>query len=147
MARRLTLGVATVAVAVGSAVAAMPASASAATANTAPTKAVAAAGCTFTSGKTSVIRQTGTGPAPFGGTLFVKGSICLDLNVTQVSAKDTYTGWLRRSNLTWFPCSKGPVPISPNPGGPVVLCSSVAAGTVMAVVQGSPTQRTITAEY
>jgi len=105
-----------------------------------------AAGCTVKTGTTANLRQTASGIQPVGGARFTKGSICLDLNITHVSATDSYEGWLRRANGTWFACSKGFVHINAGDAA-VVLCSSVAAGTVMAVVQASNTQRTITAEY
>ena len=73
--------------------------------------------------------------------------MCHDLNITKVSATDSYEGWLLNSHTgVWSHCSKGFVRI-PAGNAAVVLCSSVKATTQMAVVQESGTRRTITAEY
>jgi hypothetical protein len=94
--------------------------------------------------------QPGDGPNgvhPVSGTIFTKGSGCQDLNITKVSATDSYAGWLENSHTgTWAACSRGFVKIAKG-NAAVVLCCSVKAGTLMAAVQESNTRRTITAEY
>jgi hypothetical protein len=111
------------------------------------TNAADAASCTVKSGSTSNLALGPIGAHPTGGTIFVKGSVCHDLNVIKVSATDTYEGWLLNSHTgVWSHCSKGFVRI-PKGNAAVVLCSNVAATTQTAVVQGSSTKRTITAEY
>ena len=111
------------------------------------TNAANAASCTVKSGSTSNLALGGNGVHPTGGTIFVKGSVCKDLNITKVSATDSYEGWLLNSQTgVWSHCSKGFVRI-PAGNAAVVLCSGVKATTQMAVVQESDTRRTITAEY
>jgi hypothetical protein len=111
------------------------------------TNAADAASCTIKSGSTSNLATGPNGPHPTGGTIFVKGSVCHDLNVIKVSATDKYEGWLLNSQTgVWSHCSKGFVKI-PKGNAAVVLCSSVKATTQMAVVQASSTRRAITAEY
>jgi hypothetical protein len=102
--------------------------------------------CTVTSGKTSNLTTGTVSLVPVGGTIFIKQPPgCLDLNLTKVSASDHYEGWLLNSSTgQWKPCSAGFVAAPPVPK---VLCSGVATGTHMAIVQESNTQRTITAEY
>ena len=58
------------------------------------TNAANAASCTVKSGSTSNLALGGNGVHPTGGTIFVKGSVCKDLNITKVSATDSYEGWL-----------------------------------------------------
>jgi hypothetical protein len=105
-----------------------------------------AAGCTIKAGTTSNLALGPNGLHPTGGTIFTKGSICLDLNLTKVGAKDGYEGVLERSDGTWFICGGGFHTISPG-DGLKVLCTNVLAGTNMAVAQKSGTRRNITAEY
>lgn len=141
-ARRLTAAGA-VLVAIGGSVAlAAPATANAATS--------LARACTVTAGKTSNLALGGNGAHPTGGTVFTKkaGSSCADLNLTAVGATDSYEGWLLNSKTgVWSHCSRGFIKINKGSGFDVVLCSGVLAGTQMAVVQESNTQRSITAEY
>lgn len=106
-----------------------------------------AASCIIKSGSTSNLATGPNGAHPTGGTIFVKGSVCHDLNVIKVSATDRYEGWLQNSHTgVWSHCSAGFVRI-PKGNAAKVLCSSVLKGTQMAVVQKSSTKRTITAEY
>jgi hypothetical protein len=114
---------------------------------TGATNAASAASCTVKSGTTSNLALGPNGVHPVSGTIFTKGSVCHDLNITKVSATDSYEGWLENSHTgTWAHCSAGFVRI-PKGNAAVVLCSNVGTGTQMAVVQESNTRRTITAEY
>ena len=105
-----------------------------------------AAACTVSSGRTSNLAVGGNGVHPTGGTIFTKRPPgCLDFNLIGVSASDHYEGWLENTSTgRWFACSAGFLLAPPVPK---VLCSSVATGTPMAVVQESGTQRTVTMEY
>ncbi|HEY7432477.1 MAG TPA: hypothetical protein VH641_17270 [Streptosporangiaceae bacterium] len=142
MARRLSATGAVLAIVGGSVALAAPAAANAATS--------LPRACTVTAGKTSNLALSGNGVHPTGGTIFTKkaGSSCADLNLTAVGATDSYEGWLFNSHTDkWSACSRGFVRINKGSGFDVVLCSGVLAGTQMAVVQESATQRSITAEY
>jgi hypothetical protein len=112
----------------------------------------AANACDFPTGKTSNLKLGANGVTPTGGTTWTKpsGTSCADLNVSKVSATDSYEGWLQTSSTgKWAACSKGFVKINSgqqSTTNPPVLCTGVKAGTVMAVVQESATQRSITIE-
>src|SRR5262249_29692623 len=100
---------------------------------------------------TSNLSLSGSGVHPVQGTIFTKPSAtsCHDLNLSFVSATDSYAGWLERSNGTWFSCAAGFVHINAghqSTTNPPVLCTNVAAGTNMAVVQESNPRRSITVE-
>jgi hypothetical protein len=118
----------------------------------APSAKALAAACDFTSGTTSNLRTTANGPAPTGGTVFTfpSGTTCLDLNLSFVSATDSYEGWLENvSTGVWSHCARGFVHITAgqkSTTNPPVLCTDVLPGTPMAVVQESATQRTVTVE-
>lgn len=106
-----------------------------------------ATACEHHSGKTSNLTLIGTGLSPTGGTIWTKpsGSGCSDLKVVSVGASDSYEGWLfDTSTSTWSACSEGFVKIGASSTSNPVLCSGVKAGTRMAVVQESSTQRSIT---
>jgi hypothetical protein len=108
--------------------------------------------CKFTNGKTSNLKLSPLGPAPVGGTVFTfpSGTSCKDLNLSFVSATDGYEGWLQNSHTgAWSHCKAGFVHIKAghqSTTNPPVLCTGVLAGTKMAVVQESNTQRSITVE-
>jgi len=105
-----------------------------------------AAACTTKAGRTSNLALGANGPHPTGGTIFTKQPPgCLDFNLIAVGAADHYEGWLfNASTDKWFACSAGFVKAPPVPK---VLCSNVATGVQMAVVQESGTQRNVTMEY
>lgn len=102
--------------------------------------------CKVSSGRTSNLALGANGVHPTGGTIFTKQPPgCLDFNLTGVSASDHYEGWLENTSTgKWHACSAGFLLAPPVPK---VLCTSVATGTPMAVVQESSTQRTVTMEY
>ena len=115
-----------------------------------------AAGCDFPFGHTSHLAVGPQGVHPVGGTIWTKpgNTTCDDLNVHWVKATDYYSGWLERSNGTWFQCqdtSSGTPWVKIDQGShsktnPPYLCTNVAPGTHMAVVQRSSTQRNIVIE-
>jgi hypothetical protein len=112
---------------------------------------VSAAGCQFTNGTTSNLAVGPNGVHPTGGTIFTKPSntACHDLNLSFVSATDSYEGWLLGGNGRWTACSAQFVHINAghqSTTNPPVLCTNVLAGTQMAVVQESSTRRSITVE-
>jgi hypothetical protein len=110
-------------------------------------QAQAATRCTVTpNARTSNLKLGHNGVVPYGGTVYTKTTAyCNDLNLNSVSdSGDAYEGWLLHSNGQWLPCTRGFVA---GTNLPQVLCSDVAVGTQMQIVQESNTQRTVTAEY
>lgn len=115
-----------------------------------------AAGCDFPFGHTSNLATGPQGVHPVDGTIWTKpgNTTCHDLNVHWVNATDYYSGWLERSDGSWFQCqdtSSGTSWVKINQGSysrtnPPYLCTDVAAGTHMAIVQKSSTRRNIVIE-
>jgi hypothetical protein len=101
-----------------------------------------AASCTIKSGTSA----TDVRGAPADGTIFIKGSVCSDFQLTKVGTTGYYTGWLYNTVTgRWGSCSEGAVHITKGVSGDYILCSGVKSGTSMAVTSAG--HYSVTAEY
>ena len=98
----------------------------------------AAASCVFANRTTGTNGTNAHGLPEYSGDSYAKPATsqttCHDLNITGGTIGASYEGWLYYGNGNWGACTAGYVKFT---GAPIVLCTNVAATTIMGVTSSA----------